>query len=212
LLVLVHLRCGHTYAQLAAGFGVGTTTVYRYVNEAIEILAARAPDLTAALRTARRKAFVILDGTLLSIDRIAADRPYYSGKHHKHGLNVQVIADPFGNLLWGLTRVARRGSRRPRGACPRHHRSLGPSRPLLSGRQGVPAADGTVRVPYRGRWERLSPGQQAVNRSHAKIRALGSRPWPPSRPGGSCANGGAATTRITGLVQAVLALHLNTSS
>ncbi len=28
-------------------------------------------------------------------------------------------------------------------------------------------------VPYRGRWEKLSAGQQAVNRSHAKIRALG---------------------------------------
>lgn len=26
LLALAHLRCGHTYAQLAAGFGVGTTT------------------------------------------------------------------------------------------------------------------------------------------------------------------------------------------
>lgn len=34
LLVLAHLRCGHTYAQLAAGFGVGTTTAYRYRAEA----------------------------------------------------------------------------------------------------------------------------------------------------------------------------------
>ncbi|WP_443334821.1 helix-turn-helix domain-containing protein [Streptomyces sp. CCNWLW230] len=32
LLVLAHLRCGHTYAQLAAGFGVGTTTAYRGMN------------------------------------------------------------------------------------------------------------------------------------------------------------------------------------
>ncbi|KMS66699.1 transposase, partial [Streptomyces viridochromogenes] len=32
--------------------------------------------------------FVILDGTLLPIDRIAADRPFYSGKHKKHGMNV----------------------------------------------------------------------------------------------------------------------------
>lgn len=41
-----------------------------------------------------------LDGTLLPIDRTAADRPYYSGKHKKHGMNVQVIADPHGKLLW----------------------------------------------------------------------------------------------------------------
>jgi Helix-turn-helix of DDE superfamily endonuclease/DDE superfamily endonuclease len=100
LLVLAHLRCGHTYAQLAAGFGVGTSTVGRYVAEAVEVLAALAPGLAAAVRGAARKAFVILDGTLLPIDRIAADRPYYSGKHKKHGMNVQVIADPFGRLLW----------------------------------------------------------------------------------------------------------------
>lgn len=49
---------------------------------------------------ARTKAFVILDGTLLPIDPIAADTPYYSGKHKRHGMNVQVLADPFGRLLW----------------------------------------------------------------------------------------------------------------
>jgi hypothetical protein len=58
---------------------VGTTTAYRYVSEAVELLAALAPSLTAAVRTASVRAFVILDGTLLSIDRIAADRPFYSG-------------------------------------------------------------------------------------------------------------------------------------
>ena len=43
---------------------------------------------------------MILDGTLLAIDRIAADRPFYSGKHRMHGMNVQVVTDPFGRLLW----------------------------------------------------------------------------------------------------------------
>ncbi|GAA3503368.1 hypothetical protein GCM10019016_104780 [Streptomyces prasinosporus] len=33
-------------------------------------------------------------------------------------------------------------------------------------------AGGTVRTPYRGRWETLSTGQRAVSRFHAKIRAL----------------------------------------
>ncbi|MFG2718453.1 transposase family protein [Streptomyces sp. NPDC048416] len=50
--------------------------------------------------TARTKAFVLLDGTLLPIDRIAADTPYYSGKHKRHGMNVQVLTDPFGQPLW----------------------------------------------------------------------------------------------------------------
>ncbi|GAA2273543.1 hypothetical protein GCM10010368_48740 [Streptomyces roseiscleroticus] len=30
LMVLAHLRSGHSYSQLAAGFGVGIATVYRY--------------------------------------------------------------------------------------------------------------------------------------------------------------------------------------
>jgi hypothetical protein len=100
LLVLAHLRCGHTYAQLAAGFGVGIATIYRYITEAVEVLASTAPDLATAVGTAAHKAFVILDGSLLPIDRVAADWPYYSGKHKRHGMNVQVLADPLGRLPW----------------------------------------------------------------------------------------------------------------
>jgi hypothetical protein len=77
-----------TPAQLAAGFGIGIATVFRYIREAVESLAALSPTLAEAMRTIREKAFVILDGTLLPIDRIAADTPYYSGKHKRHGMNV----------------------------------------------------------------------------------------------------------------------------
>ncbi|MGC2998396.1 helix-turn-helix domain-containing protein, partial [Streptomyces sp. G35A] len=52
LLTLAHLRNGHPYAQLAAGFGIGTTTAYRYITEAVEVLAALAPTLAEAVRTA----------------------------------------------------------------------------------------------------------------------------------------------------------------
>jgi hypothetical protein len=97
LLVLAHLRSGH--AQLADGFGVGTTTAYRYINEAIEVLAALAPPFAGAMRTAVTRAFVILDGTLLPIDRIAADRLCFSGKHKGHSMHVQVITAPTGRLL-----------------------------------------------------------------------------------------------------------------
>src|SRR5690242_19159389 len=45
LLVLAYLRKGETFAELAAGFGVGTTTAWRYVTEMVELLAARAPKL-----------------------------------------------------------------------------------------------------------------------------------------------------------------------
>ena len=102
LLVLVYLRKGETFAELAAGFAVGTTTAWRYVNETVALLAARAPKLRTAVRDAERAgyAYVVVDGTLIPIDRVAADRPFYSGKHKKHGMNLQVIASPAGDVLW----------------------------------------------------------------------------------------------------------------
>ena len=92
LLVLVHLRKGETFAQVAAGFGVGTATAWRYVKEAVALLAARAPKLRKAVRDAKKAdyAYVVLDGTLIPIDRVAADRPFYSGKHR----NIRRSASP----------------------------------------------------------------------------------------------------------------------
>ena len=87
LLVLAYLRKGETFAELAAGFGVGTTTAWRYVNETVALLAARAPKLRKAIGDAQKAghAYVVLDGTLIPIDRVAADRPFYSGKHKRPG-------------------------------------------------------------------------------------------------------------------------------
>jgi hypothetical protein len=75
------------------GFEVGTATAWRYVNETVELLAARASKLGKAVRDAKSAghAYVILDGTLIPIDRIAADRPFYSGKHKRHGMNLHVL-------------------------------------------------------------------------------------------------------------------------
>ena len=69
-------------------------TAWRYVREAVNLLAAAADDLPAAMQRIRRLAYAILDGTLIPIDRVAAQKPYYSGKHRRHGVTVQVIADP----------------------------------------------------------------------------------------------------------------------
>lgn len=60
LLVIAYLRKGETYAELACGFTIGTSTVYRYVREAITLLAAMAPTLEQAIEVAQANAFVIL--------------------------------------------------------------------------------------------------------------------------------------------------------
>jgi DDE superfamily endonuclease len=42
------------------------------------------------------------------------DRAFYSGKHKRHGVNVQVLADPAGRLVWASPALP--GARRNMGA------------------------------------------------------------------------------------------------
>ena len=72
------------------------------MNETTALLAARSPKLRRALADAKKAghAYVVIDGTLIPVDRVAADRPFYSGKHRRHGMNLQVISAPDGEILW----------------------------------------------------------------------------------------------------------------
>jgi hypothetical protein len=212
LLTVAHLRVGHTYAQLAAGFGVRTTTAYRYVAEAFDLLADLAPTLADAVRTASQKAFVLLDGTLLPIDRVAADRPFYSGnKHKKHGMNVQILTDPFGRLLWASPALP--GAVHDIRAAREHGiiDALAQADVPCWADKGYRGAGGTIRIPYWGRWKTLSPGQKAVNRSYAKIRALVEQAMATLKSWRLLRKLRCSTTRVTALVQAILALHLSSS-
>jgi DDE superfamily endonuclease/Helix-turn-helix of DDE superfamily endonuclease len=174
LLVLVHLKKGETFAQAAAGFGVGTTTAWRYVEETVALLAARAPKLRTAVREARNAgyAYVVVDGTLIEIDRVAADRPFYSGKHHKHGMNLQVIASPCGEILW--VSGALPGSVHDKKAewiwgVLDELEAAGLIVLADKGYQGAAHA----KVPYKGKNKPAS--QKIANRAHAKLRAPGER-------------------------------------
>jgi hypothetical protein len=122
LLVMAHLRKGETYADLAAGFAIGTTTVFRYIRESPRCPGRARTD--AARRGDRRRAEGIRDHRR----DIAAHRPgrydlwsrppYYSGKHKCHGVNVQVIADPAGRLIWASPALP--GARHDMGAAREH--------------------------------------------------------------------------------------------
>ncbi len=174
LLVLAYLRKGETFAQLAAGFGICRTTAWRYVNETVELLAARAPKLRAAVRDAKRAghACVILDGTLIPIDRVAADRPFCSGKHKKHGMNLQVIASPHGDILWvsGVLpgSVHDKKAEWVWGVLDELEKQ-GLVTLADKGYQGSTWA----KVPYRGK-NKPEP-QKEANRAHARLRAPGER-------------------------------------
>src|SRR5689334_8771052 len=54
LLALACLRKGETFAELAAGFGIGTATAWRYAGETVALLAARSPKLHKAPRKAKQ--------------------------------------------------------------------------------------------------------------------------------------------------------------
>jgi hypothetical protein len=220
LLTIAHLRKGETYTDLAAGFGIGTTTVFRYIREALDVLAALVPSVSEMVEVARRKAFVTLDGTLLRIDRVAMtsgrDRPYYSGKHKAHGVNVQVIADPAGRLIWASPALP--GARHDMGAAREHGilDVLADARVQVVADRGYQGAGPNVQVPQRrrrldrdtGRYRPLSQNQKDVNTAHARQRGPGERAnallknWKILRKIRSC------PTRATKLVNAVQVLIL----
>jgi hypothetical protein len=174
LLVLAYLRKGETFAGLAAGFEVGTATAWRYVNETVALLAARAPKLRQAIRDATKAgyAYVVLDGTLIPVDRVAADRPFYSGKHQRHGMNLQVIASPAGDIVWVSGPL-------PGAVHDKKAEWVWGILAALEAAGLVVLADkgyqGSTyaKVPYKGRNKPES--QKQANKAHAKLRSPGER-------------------------------------
>jgi DDE superfamily endonuclease/Helix-turn-helix of DDE superfamily endonuclease len=215
LLVLAHLRNGDTYTRLAAGFGVGVATVFRYIREATDLLAARAPSLTAALwrLAGNGHRLGILDGTVARIDRLGGDldRLYYSGKHHYHGVNLQGLIDPRrGDLVWisdGLP-----GSTHDLTAA-RIHNIITTAQwadiELLvdKGYQGAGAA---TTGPHKGR--KLTKQQQAHNRMVNSVRAPGERGFATLKTWRIFTKLRCCPQRVGALAKAVLTLELGSES
>ncbi len=110
-MVLCWFRGEHDIPKLGRDHHVSRATAYRYIHEGIEVLAAQAPDLHEALDRAHAGglAYVILDGTLIPIDRCSEQTisvkgesidAWYSGKAHHHAGNLQALSAPDGLPLW----------------------------------------------------------------------------------------------------------------
>lgn len=78
-------------------------------REALDVVADRAPDLHEVLdaQHAHGAAFVCLDGTLIATTAVhipagegKSTDAWYSGKHHRHGGNAQVLTDHTGFPIW----------------------------------------------------------------------------------------------------------------
>lgn len=215
LLVLAHLRNGDTYTRLAAGFEVGLATVFRYVREAVDLLAGNAPSLTAALwrLAGNGHRLGVLDGTLVRIDRLGGDldRMYYSGKHHHHGVNLQGLVDPRrGDLVWisdGLP-----GSTHDLTAARIHGiiRSAAQADVELLADKGYQGAGGTVTSPHKGR--KLTKTQQAHNRMVNSVRGPGERGFAVLKTWRILTKVRCCPQRVGTLAKAVLTLELDPES
>lgn len=75
-------------------------TAHAYVTAVTALLAEQSPGLLKTLRV-HDPDFVLLDGTLAECDRVGDGKADYSAKHKRHGgVNVQVVTDPVGQIMW----------------------------------------------------------------------------------------------------------------
>jgi hypothetical protein len=174
LLVLAHLRNGDTHARLAAGYQLGVTTVWRYITETIDLIADQMPTLQRLMGELARLVWVILDGTLIPIDRIADQKPYYNGHKRRHGVNAQFLSDARGRLRW--VSPALPGATHDTAAARHHHipELLTRHGAATLADKGYQGAGPTIATPFK-RSRRLSANQKAANRSLSRARALGER-------------------------------------
>lgn len=174
VIVLAVLRHDQRLADMAGGNDISATTVRRWRDELIGLLAAKAPRLDRALKKIARRGgeVVLIDGTLIPTQRRTgkANRPNYSGKHHRHGLHVLALTDEKGRLIW--ISAARPGRTHDITAARRDHllahlRAAGLGALADLGFLGLDD-DGDDPVVVTGfkatRARKLTPGQKEANR------------------------------------------------
>lgn len=188
VLVLRWFLDGTRMAQLAVDNGIGKSTAYDYLHEGIDVLATRAPRLESALLAAKMAGYshVSIDGTLIETDRCRTPGPtegvdlWWSGKHHNHGGNIQVITAPDGWPLW--TSPVRPGREHDTTAL-REHPELLPAlatwiaenRPAL-GDLGYEGEADTITVAFKKpKNGELTEEQKTHNKAHNGKRAVGER-------------------------------------
>ncbi|MFI5619719.1 transposase family protein [Streptomyces sp. NPDC051567] len=182
VIVLAVLRHDQRLADMAGGNSVSESTVRRWRDELIGLLAAQAPRLDRALKKVAKQGgeLVLIDGTLIRTRRRTgkADRRNYSGKHRSHGLHFLALTDENGRLIW--ISAARPGRTHDNTAARHDHimdrlRNAGLGALADLGFRGL---DNNVHDPvivtgfHASRTHKLTPGQKTANR----VLAVGQAP------------------------------------
>lgn len=182
VLVLRWLKDGTEVDLLARDAKVSQATGYRYLHEAIGVIAEQAPGLHEVLAAGHGAgwSFVCLDGTLIETSRSSARSAaghdlWYSGKHHAHGGNIQVLTDPSGFPVW--TSPVEPGSTHDITAAREHalpalYPAAAAGLPTLADK-GYTGAGIGIKVPTKGAG--LAIDNQARNRLITALRAPAER-------------------------------------
>ena len=216
VLVIAFVRTNLAYAELAAGFGISESTCWRDIREGISVLADRGRRISLAdvakLAVKMGWDYVIVDGvhvpTVTFGRKTAGQRAFYSGKHKRHGLNVQTVCSPDGELLWAAAPAP--GATVDVTAA----RQAGIAE-ILTSLIGVLADLGylgwdkeVVTGRRKPRGKEMTAAQRAANRLQAQLRCVGERGnarlkyWKVLATELRCQPG-----QCTAMVKAVLALH-----
>jgi hypothetical protein len=216
LLVLEHLRCGDTFTQLAGSFEVSVVTVYRYVNEVVKLLAARAPDLAHVLAGRQDSPVTVLDGRIVPTQRVrtaAEHKLWWVHRKKTYGANLQALADERGNLLWLSTGLP--GATHDLTAARTHDIVFlaGSHRVRLWADKGYIGAGEGVITPIRSpKGRELIPALKAYNRRHARRRAPGERGFATLKTWRILNKIRCSVVKVGSIARAILALHLATST
>ena len=183
VLVLRWFKDGTALWLLACDACISQATAYRYLHEALDVIAQHVPDLHEVLAEGREQGWshVCLDGTLVPTDRSAEKSPdtgydlWYSGKHKRHGANVQVLTDPTGYPVW--VSPAEPGSTHDITAARTHvlpalYRAAAAGLPTLTDKGYTGAGIGT-KIPHKG--HDLHPDDQTYNHLITDLRAPAER-------------------------------------
>lgn len=102
-LVLTFLRGNGSQYELAERFGVSQATVSRTISKLLPLIDYALRDWRPALVDLPLDRSLLVDGTLVPCWDFKADEGLFSGKRHRTGMNVQVVADLQGRFLWAST-------------------------------------------------------------------------------------------------------------